>query len=138
MRTTIAILALASVLSVAGAQQQAPKAPPATPQAPKAPPATPQAMPTVVAPQELGLTKEEELEISNYQLKKQVLDQRVQSAEDSLLNEYMSRVSDILAKHHLTNIVIDRQSFNLLRVPAKQPTAPAAAAPATKASPPAK
>lgn len=123
MRTTVALLALASLVHIAAAQQQAPKAPQ-------------QALPTVVQPEQLGLTSEEALALQNYQLKKQVLDSRVNEAEKSLLTEYVAKATEILAKHHLTNIIIDKQSFNLLRAPeAKQPAAPAAATPA---KPPAK
>lgn len=118
MRTTIALLAFASLVPIAAAQHQAPKATPA----PK------QALPTVVQPQALGFTNEEVLEVENYQLKKQLLDQRVTTAEDSLLNEYVAKASAILAKHHLTNIIIDRQSFNLLRTPGPKPAPPPAAA----------
>lgn len=118
MRTTIALLAFASLVPIVAAQHQAPKATPA----PK------QALPTVVQPQALGFTSEEVLEVENYQLKKQLLDQRVTTAEDSLLNEYVAKASAILAKHHLTNIIIDRQSFNLLRTPGLKPAPPPAAA----------
>lgn len=119
MRTTIALLAISTLVPIAVAQRQAPKTPPA--------------LPTVVEPQALGFTNEEVLEIQNYQLKKQLLDQRVTTAENSLLNEYVATASAILAKHHLTHIIIDKQSFNLLRTPEPKHTPPPAAATAKPA-----